>query len=233
MVDSLSGFGKTKRRLGQEGNVQILFAGREHMSDTHGVRRQPASSRQVEDLSRVNDIMNARRLVEADAFFATCRTAGLRSCHRWRKREQSDPRVWPSCCLDRTYGLPDENPRQVLGSFVQGPWVGVVMGYRQASERVELSIEQDTENVPNDGLYYVLLKGQVVGRYRHLRKAQQTYRETLDSLNLTSTPDPSAEDQRAAALKSEAEAVVDKMELETFQKARRRRRTGRRTRTFR
>lgn len=51
--------------------------------------------------------------------------------------------------------------------------------YRQAVPTVGVSLERNTGRVPNDGYYYVLLNGEVKGRYRSLRQAQSQYKQLL------------------------------------------------------
>ncbi len=51
--------------------------------------------------------------------------------------------------------------------------------YRQAVPTIGLSIERNTGRVPSDGYYYVLLNGEVKGRYRSLRQAQSQYKQLL------------------------------------------------------
>lgn len=104
--------------------------------------------------------------------------------------------------------------------------------FRQAIEGVELAIEEGTNRVPQDGKFYVIHQDQIVGSYRSLKKAQEKYRGIRDSLNLPAATAPSNEEQQAAALKAESDAVVDKMELETFANAKKRNTRRRHTRTF-
>lgn len=62
--------------------------------------------------------------------------------------------------------------------------------YRQALPEHELSIEQGTSSVPDDGYYHVLHKGARVGRYRSLAKATERYRTIKDSLGIKPPPPP-------------------------------------------
>jgi hypothetical protein len=64
------------------------------------------------------------------------------------------------------------------------------MAYRQALEEHGLSLEQGTPTVPNDGCYYVLRKGEVVGRFKSLRAAQAFYAEQKKGLNLQPVKPP-------------------------------------------
>jgi hypothetical protein len=47
--------------------------------------------------------------------------------------------------------------------------------YRQRLPDYELSIEQLTANVPDDGYYYVVLRGSLEGRFRSLGQAKSLY----------------------------------------------------------
>lgn len=51
--------------------------------------------------------------------------------------------------------------------------------YRQSIPAIELSLEKSTDNIPNDGHFYVLLRGEVKGRFRTKYKALALYRTLL------------------------------------------------------
>ncbi len=51
--------------------------------------------------------------------------------------------------------------------------------YKQSIPAIQLSIQRGTEAVPADGHYYVLLGGEVRGRFRTLRQAQALYKTLL------------------------------------------------------
>lgn len=52
--------------------------------------------------------------------------------------------------------------------------------YKQSIPAIRLSIQRGTEDVPADGYYYVLLGGEVRGRFRTLKQAQAVYKTLLD-----------------------------------------------------
>jgi len=56
--------------------------------------------------------------------------------------------------------------------------------YRQLNERAGISIEQGTDNVPNDNKYHVLQEGKVVGSFRSLKQAEEIYRKLVAEKNL-------------------------------------------------
>ncbi len=62
--------------------------------------------------------------------------------------------------------------------------------FRQSLSNYGLSLEQDTENVPADGAYYVLLNGKPKGRYRSLKLAMKRYEELKATLNIAPRPSP-------------------------------------------
>lgn len=64
--------------------------------------------------------------------------------------------------------------------------------YRQAMEDHGLSLEQGTAAVPDDGHYYVLFKGQTIGRARSLKKARAIYEGARKSLDLGPLPGANA-----------------------------------------
>jgi hypothetical protein len=56
--------------------------------------------------------------------------------------------------------------------------------YRQGLEEHQLFVLQGTPEVPDDGSYYVLFRGDVVGRFRSLKQATARYQELRSRLNL-------------------------------------------------
>lgn len=55
--------------------------------------------------------------------------------------------------------------------------------YRQTLEGQPLSIEQGTASVPDDGYYYVVLRGAIEGRFKSLNKAVFRFRELKRTLD--------------------------------------------------
>ena len=106
------------------------------------------------------------------------------------------------------------------------------MSYLVKMERAGLSIEQGTGNVPDDGRYYVIYKGQVAGKFRSLKQAEKLYKAILSELNLPPLSGVSPEEKKALQLKQAAYSEVDKMAFETFAKARQRTMKRGKTRTF-
>ena len=51
--------------------------------------------------------------------------------------------------------------------------------YRQAIPAIGLSLERATDRVPKDGFFYVLLDGEIKGRFRTKSKALSLYRALL------------------------------------------------------
>ena len=52
--------------------------------------------------------------------------------------------------------------------------------YRQAILAIGLSLERATDRVPKDGFFYVLLDGEIKGRFRTKSKALSLYRALLE-----------------------------------------------------
>ena len=52
--------------------------------------------------------------------------------------------------------------------------------YRQAIPAIGLSMERATDQVPKDGFFYVLLHGEIKGRFRTKSKALSLYRALLE-----------------------------------------------------
>src|SRR5581483_4855008 len=80
--------------------------------------------------------------------------------------------------------------------------------YSERVERYGISLEQDTENVPNDGHYYVLANGDLVGRFKSLKKAQEAYRAYKASMDIQplEVPKPSI----AEAMRLEMERMSNR-----------------------
>jgi hypothetical protein len=51
--------------------------------------------------------------------------------------------------------------------------------YRQVLPDLELSIERHTENVPPDGHWYLLRRGETMGCFRSLKAAQAAWNEIV------------------------------------------------------
>lgn len=51
--------------------------------------------------------------------------------------------------------------------------------FRQSVPPIGLSIERDTPNVPNDGWYHVVLLGEIKGRFRQKKQADELYKTIL------------------------------------------------------
>ena len=51
--------------------------------------------------------------------------------------------------------------------------------YKRELPRVELSIERATESVPNDGRFYLVWRGKIIGDFSSEKLALQRYKEIL------------------------------------------------------
>ncbi len=60
--------------------------------------------------------------------------------------------------------------------------------YRQSIPTFGLSLEHHTNAVPGDGHYYVLLNGEIKGRFRFKNAALELYRELLQGTGYTPPP---------------------------------------------
>ncbi len=58
--------------------------------------------------------------------------------------------------------------------------MGTAALYRQSIPAIGLSLERATANVPNDGWFYVLLRGEIKGRFRTKAAAVTAYRALVD-----------------------------------------------------
>jgi|GEM_PF-3071206 hypothetical protein len=106
------------------------------------------------------------------------------------------------------------------------------MAYLVKMERASLSVEQGTPNVPDDGKYYIVHRGCVVGKYKSLKQAEKLYKKILSELNLPPLPGTPPEEQEAIQSKQNAYESVDKMAFETFARSKQRTMKRGKTRTF-
>ncbi len=57
--------------------------------------------------------------------------------------------------------------------------------FRQAVPDIDLSLERNSHRVASDGSYYVLLRGEIKGKFRSKAKALELYRALLESSGYT------------------------------------------------
>lgn len=57
-----------------------------------------------------------------------------------------------------------------------------VAPYRQYVPSIELSLETNTEDVPNDGWYYVIKSKEIIGRFKNYHLALEEYKGIRDEL---------------------------------------------------
>lgn len=62
--------------------------------------------------------------------------------------------------------------------------------YTQRLPALNLSIQQNTSEVPHDASYYLLQEGAILGRYRHLKAAQGAWCKVLDKEGWTPPKGP-------------------------------------------
>jgi len=65
--------------------------------------------------------------------------------------------------------------------------------YRQYVPGTGLSLERNTDIIPKDGWFYVMQNGEVIGRFKTLKHAQQEYVVVRDTLVERGMPQESAE----------------------------------------
>lgn len=63
--------------------------------------------------------------------------------------------------------------------------------YRQIIPDISLSIEKETDNVPNDGKFYVIKDGNVKGSFRSLKQAQEMFNDLVKESRYTPRVKPS------------------------------------------
>ncbi len=60
--------------------------------------------------------------------------------------------------------------------------------YRQSIHELDLSIERATDAAPDDGKYYVIRSGQVLGSYGTLKRAQEVFRRVVQESGYKPAP---------------------------------------------
>ena len=63
--------------------------------------------------------------------------------------------------------------------------------YKQSIPAIGLSLERGTPTVQKDGYFYVLVKGEIRGRFRTMREAQEAYKRLLEESGYK-PPEPAA-----------------------------------------
>jgi hypothetical protein len=69
--------------------------------------------------------------------------------------------------------------------------------YKHYLPNLNLSIEKNTKNVPNDGKFHVVHQGHIVGSYRHVKKAEEKFRQMINELGYK--PEATIVEKRSAA----------------------------------
>jgi len=54
--------------------------------------------------------------------------------------------------------------------------------YKRELPQLQLSIERDTENVPNDGRFYLVRRGKIIADFSTEKSALKKYREILEEV---------------------------------------------------
>ena len=78
--------------------------------------------------------------------------------------------------------------------------------YRQYIPELNLSIERFTEEVPSDGKYHVLKKGELLGSFRSLKQAQTLFRELVQDSGYKPNPPESGKTASEVATERYMEA---------------------------
>ncbi len=94
--------------------------------------------------------------------------------------------------------------------------------YRQSIPAIDLSLERSTENVPDDGYFYVLSKGGIKGRFSTKNKALVMYRALLEESGYKPQPVEAAADPSRETV----ERYLDELETYWLDSHRHKRRGG-------
>jgi hypothetical protein len=84
-----------------------------------------------------------------------------------------------------------------------------VESYKQSIPATGLSLERATASVPRDGHFYVLLHGQIKGRFRAMRQALALYKSLLEESGYTPPPPG---DRKAHPAREAVERYMDELE---------------------
>jgi hypothetical protein len=76
--------------------------------------------------------------------------------------------------------------------------------YRESWPEGQVSLEQGTPAVPDDGRYHIVLEGQVVASYRYLQGALKAYKAKKTELGWTPSQRSMTKEQVANMLQDEA-----------------------------
>ena len=79
--------------------------------------------------------------------------------------------------------------------------------YRQQLPALGLSIQRNTEDVPADGWWYFMRHGQVVGRFRSRKAAQEVWQRIIDESGWTP---PKANERSAKEMLAAEKAARDR-----------------------
>lgn len=94
--------------------------------------------------------------------------------------------------------------------------------YSQSIPAIGLSLERSTERVPKDGYFYVLLRGEIKGRFRTKSSALAMYRAILEESGYKPSPVAASGD----ASRETVERYLDDLETYWSEAHRHRRRGG-------
>jgi predicted DNA-binding protein len=81
--------------------------------------------------------------------------------------------------------------------------------YKQSVPAIGVSLERGTANVPRDGYFYVLVNGEIRGRFRGMRRALAFYKSLLEQSGYTP---PSTERAKADPAREAVERYMDELE---------------------
>jgi hypothetical protein len=81
--------------------------------------------------------------------------------------------------------------------------------YKQGIRAIGLSLERATASVPKDGYFYVLLNGEIKGRFRAMRLALALYKSLLEESGYTP---PLPGDRKADPAREAVERYMDELE---------------------
>ena len=80
--------------------------------------------------------------------------------------------------------------------------------YRQSIPAIGLSLERGTADIPKDGYFYVLLNGEIKGRFRAMKQALALYKSLLEDSGYT----PPGVDTKGDPAHEAVERYMDELE---------------------
>lgn len=83
--------------------------------------------------------------------------------------------------------------------------------YRQCNLKANISLEKDTEHVPHDGKYHLVVDGQLSASFRNLKQGQDAYGKLMKERNIATVVDvvPITDEMRKRLMREAVQKSYD------------------------